>query len=250
MTTYLKSELFRITKIKLFYFLALATVLTTLCIGFFFKSIARVQDFTIYGNHYLYACLMLLLVGFYLIYPFLITGHISKSQPLNYQIISNDILPKNIFLTDILLSSLIAFTYLIIFYLSSSVFARIFFQMNNQLTQETAYITELNYLQMMGVILLLIFTSISLLYGLQSITQNKIAATGIFIFISYIIPLIIAQLRMVSPFFNLIGNFLPLIQAFTFYRGESNFLSFLLVNLIWILLTTLIFNKKFVQQFI
>ena len=81
-----------------------------------------------------------------------------------------------------------------------------------------------------------------ILYSLQLVLSNKIFATGLFVFLGYVIPLIIAQIRYFLEIVDAVAQIIPFLQIAFFYKGDSPLSMLLLIHGIWIAVTIIICN--------
>lgn len=233
MINYIKAEFFRHKKIKSHYLLIAFTLLVPILSGTFLKAIAPYQSEKFWGNDFLYIMFMFLLTGFYLVYPITICANSLKPKFVRRQLLTSSLNKLTMFVSDITYINLINVAYLFLFSIISILSAVGLFKMDSVESSQTPYTLTISEFSVLMVLLgLTMILSNVILYGLQLILENKVLSTGIFVFIIYIIPLILAQLRHFSDVVEKLASLVPFLQILFYYRGESDLLTVVTIHLL------------------
>lgn len=248
MKNYIKAELFRQSHIKSYLLVIGITILFPVIFAFYMKTIVQFQDVVFLGNHFLYIMYMYLLTGFYLVYPIVICAHASKPKYIMRQLLTSQMSKKELFVSDIFYTSCLNICFIGLHTVVSLICASFVFEIDNSKASIVDSLTVTHFVVMMGMIALTTIFANALLYCLQIMLENKVLSTGIFIFIIYIIPLIVAQLRFFSPLIEKFSTLIPFLQVMLYYKQETSLLSALIAHIILFVVMCFVFiifyNRK------
>lgn len=234
MTNLFKGEWFRHRKITAYKIFVVTLITFSLGINLFLKIISSHQNFPITMLDGFRVSISLYLMGLILAFPLITTAFTNKSKFIQEQLVSSGVTPIQIYLIDIVMGAIIStITFSIL-----QVFTWLFGYIILGPAEVSLNFGKANY--NIGVILLaILLTNASLVVqsiSLQKIVRNPIISTGVFILISYIISIILIQLRFFSNIAGKLSLLFPICDVNYLVGGYMQPLTFVFFNIMFIFL--------------
>lgn len=239
---YIYSELYRIKHIRMYIALFFITILFQIATTAFLSIISLQQTEPTTKEFGLYSLYMLIFIGFYLAYPIVICANTVKPKYVERQILSSGITKNILYFSDLFYINIIQLIMLVLYSVSSIISTTLLLESAPGAEDSLDLVTVKEFIIIMCCIYITMILSSIVLYSLQLVLSNKIFATGLFMFLVYVIPLVIAQIRYFSDIADSVAQMIPFLQVAFFYKGDSPLSMLLLIHGIWIAVTIMICN--------
>lgn len=165
----------------------------------YLKYISSLQEEILNSGDVFYMIYMFFMMGIFLAFPIVTSSYFKKSNYIKQQIISS-----------------------------------LFGNSGMCLNKDSFSVEKFIYHQF--TLLLLIITLSIQAICIQKIVENQFLSSGIFLLLTYVIPLILMQLRFFSDMISLFSKAFPMCQIAFLFRGDTNIIQYFIVIILNIII--------------
>lgn len=226
---YFKAEIFRHSKIRIYIIFSVLLIFISLAINSLLRLVAPYQDFELTMFDSMYSLITVLLMGLYIVFPIITSAFSVKGNYIKEQLESSKISVNHIYAVDLIIALIICmltYSLLVATHILSSRFMLDF-------TDKEFVFGKSNL--SMWIVLIMIFiviiNSTIQAISLQNLLSNKVLSTGLFIFITYVVAIILLQMRSFSEIALYASYLFPMCTLSYLISGQIGFQIFLLLNI-------------------
>ncbi len=225
---YFKAEIYRNLRNKgyLVFIFIMTTIVTMITL--YIKLISPFQKTQINSGEVYFILFNFFMMGIFIAFPIITSAYSGKSIYIKQQIISNNISNKKVVLSDSLTLSIINSIMFVLINIITIMIVYFIFGNNPDFTDKDSF-TILKFIYVQSIMLFAILSLTIQADCIQKTLNNKVLANGLFVFIGYILPIMIFQLRFFSNIIMKISRILPMGQIVYGFRGETSVLEFIVV---------------------
>lgn len=201
----------------------------------YLKYISSLQEEIFNSGDVFYMIYMFFMMGIFLAFPIVTSSYFKKSNYIKQQIISSKVSKKSTLLNDTLISSTINFIMFSIVTIFTIIIVSSLFGNSGMCLNKDSFSVEKFIYHQFTLLLLIITLSIQAIC-IQKIVENQFLSSGIFLLLTYVIPLILMQLRFFSDMISLFSKAFPMCQIAFLFRGDTNIIQYFIVIILNIII--------------